>query len=62
MLSLNLPSSVVGKSVKVLDVRGYVLMQKTVQGVSETMDVSTLNRGLYLVQIQGFAAKKFVVK
>ena len=62
MLSLNLPRSVVGKSVKVLDVRGKVLMQKTVQGVSETMDVSTLNRGLYLVQIQGFAAKKFVVK
>ena len=62
MLSLNLPRSVVGKSVKVLDVRGNVLMQKTVQGVSETMNVSTLNRGLYLVQIQGFAAKKFVVK
>jgi hypothetical protein len=62
MLSLNLPRSVVGKSVKVLDVRGNVLMQKTVQGVSETMDVSSLNRGLYLVQIQGFAAKKFVVK
>jgi hypothetical protein len=62
MLSLNLPRSVVGKSVKVLDVRGNVLMQKTVQGVSETMDVSSLNRGLYLVQIQGFSAKKFVVK
>lgn len=62
MLSLNVPRSVVGKSVKVLDVRGNVLMQKTVQGVSETMDVCTLNRGLYIVQIQGLSANKFIVK
>ncbi len=61
-LSLNVPRSVVGKSVKVMDVRGNVLMQKTVQGMSETMDVGALNRGLYIVQVETLSANKFIVK
>ncbi len=61
-LSLRLPRSVVGKSIKILDVQGNVQMQKTAQSVNESLNVSTLKTGLYLVQIQGFSAKKFVVK
>ena len=61
-LSLNLPRSSVGKSVKIVDVLGNVQMQKTVQSMNETMNVSALKSGVYLVQIQGFSAKKFIVK
>ena len=61
-LSLRLPRSVVGKSIKILDVQGYVQMQKTAQSMNESLNVNTLKSGLYLVQIQGFSAKKFVVK
>lgn len=61
-LSLNLPRSVVGKSIKILDVQGKVQMQKTAQSMNESLNVSTLKSGLYLVQVQGFSAKKFVVK
>ena len=61
-LSLRLPRSVVGKSIKILDVQGNVQMQKTAQSMNESLNVSTLKTGLYLVQIQGFSANKFVVK
>ena len=61
-LSLELPKSAVGRSVKILDVQGKVQMQKIAQSKTETMDVNALKSGLYLVQIQGFSAKKFVVK
>ena len=61
-LSLNLPRSSVGKSVKIVDVLGNVQMQKTVQSMNETMNVSVLKNGVYLVQIQGLSAKKFIVK
>lgn len=61
-LSLRLPRSVVGKSIKILDVQGNVQMQKTAQSMNESLNVSTLKTGLYLLQIQGFSAKKFVVK
>jgi hypothetical protein len=61
-LSLNLPRSAVGSSVKILDVLGNVQMQKSVKSMSESLNVSALKSGLYLVQVQGFAAKKFVVK
>jgi hypothetical protein len=61
-LSLRLPRSVVGKSIKILDVQGNEQMQKTAQSMNESLNVSTLKTGLYLVQIQGFSAKKFVVK
>ena len=60
-LSLDLPKSAVGRSVKILDVQGKVQMQKIAQSKNETMDVNALKSGLYLVQIQGFSAKKFVV-
>ena len=61
-LSLSLPRSFVGKSVNILDVHGNVQMQKTVQSMNETMNVGSLKCGVYLVQVQGLAAKKFVVK
>jgi len=61
-LSLNVPRSVVGKSVKIVDVRGNVMMRKTVQSVNETMNVETLNRGLYIVQVETLSANKFIVK
>ena len=61
-LSLNLPRSVVGKTIKIVDVLGNVQMQKKAQGMNETMDVSSLKSGVYLVQVQGFSANKFIVK
>ena len=61
-LSLNVPRSVVGKTVKVVDLQGQVQMQKKVQSMNETMDVSCLNRGVYLVQVGDLSAKKFMLK
>ena len=52
----------VGESVKIVDVLGNVQMQKTAQSMNETMNVSALKNGVYLVQIQGLSAKKFIVK
>ena len=62
MLSLNLPRTAVGRAVKILDVQGNVQMQKTAQSMNESLNVNTLKSGLYLVQVQGLSAKKFVVK
>ena len=62
MLSLNLPRSVVGGTVKVIDLRGQVQMKKVAQSRNETMNVSTLNRGVYLVQIGTLPAKKIMLK
>ena len=61
-LSLNLPRTSVGKSVRIVDVLGNVQMQKKTQGMNETMNVSVLKSGVYLVQVQGFSANKFIVK
>ena len=61
-LSLNLPRVAVGKSVKILDVRGNVQMQKIAQSMNETMNLSALKRGVYLVQVQGLAVKKFILR
>ena len=61
-LSLNLPRVAVGKSVKILDVRGNVQMQKTVQSMNETMNVSALKSGVYLVQVGGLSAKKIMLR
>lgn len=61
-LSLNVPRSVVGKSVKIVDVQGHVQMQKTVQSMNETMNVSALKSGVYLVQVGGLSAKKIMLR
>ncbi len=61
-LSLNLPRSSVGGSVKILDVRGNVQMRKVVQGMNETVDLSALKSGVYLVQVGDLSAKKFLLK
>ena len=61
-LSLNLPRSVVGKSVKIVDVLGNVQMQKTAQSMNETMNLSALKSGVYLVQVGGLSAKKIMLR
>ncbi len=61
-LSLNLPRTSVGKSVRIVDVLGNVQMQKKTQGMNETMNVSVLKSGVYLVQVQGLSANKFIIK
>ena len=61
-LSLNLPRVAVGKSVKIVDVQGHVQMQKIAQSMNETMNLSALKRGVYLVQVQGLAVKKFILR
>ena len=62
MLSLNLPRSVVGETVQVIDLRGHVQMKKVAQSVNETMDVTALNRGVYLVQVGALPAQKIMLK
>ena len=61
-LSLHLPRSVVGKTIKIVDVQGNVQMQKNVQGVNETMDVSSLKSGVYLVQVGTMQAQKIMLR
>ena len=62
MLSLNLPRYVVGKSVKVIDVRGNVQMQKGVQGVNEKIDLGSFKRGVYMVYVEGLGTHKFILR
>ena len=61
-LSLNLPRSVVGKTIKVVDLRGQVQMQKVAQSRNESMDMSVLNRGVYLVQVGTLPVQKIMLK
>ena len=61
-LSMNLPKSAVGSSVKILDLRGSVQMQKVAQSRNETMNLSTLKSGVYFVQVGGISAKKIMLK
>ena len=61
-LSMNLPKSAVGSSVKILDLRGNVQMQKVAQSRNETMNLSTLKSGVYFVQVGGISAKKIMLK
>ena len=61
-LSLNLPRSVVGKNVKIVDLRGQVQMQKVAQSRNESMDMSALNRGVYLVQVGTLPVQKIMLK
>lgn len=61
-LSLNLPRSSVGKTIKVVDVLGNVQMQKKTQGMNETMNLSALKSGVYLVQVGGLSAKKIMLR
>ena len=61
-LSMNLPKSAVGSSVKILDLRGNVQMQKIAQSRNETMNLSTLKSGVYFVQVGGISAKKIMLK
>ena len=61
-LTLNLPRSVVGKTIKIVDVLGNVQMQKKAQSVNETMDVSCLKSGVYLVQVGTMQAQKIMLR
>ncbi len=61
-LTLNLPRSVVGKTIKIVDVLGNVQMQKKAQGMNETMDVSSLKSGVYLVQVGTMQAQKIMLR
>ena len=61
-LSMNLPKSAIGSTVKILDVRGQVQMKKVAQSRNETMNLSTLKSGVYFVQVGGISAKKIMLK
>ena len=61
-LSMNLPKSAVGSSVKILDLRGNVQMQKIAQSRNEIMNISSLKSGVYFVQVGGMSAKKIMLK
>ncbi|MBR6316802.1 MAG: glycoside hydrolase family 9 protein [Fibrobacter sp.] len=62
MLSLRVPKTVMGSSVKILDVRGNVQMQKTLWNDHETVNVGVLRSGVYMVKVDGLGARKIVVR
>jgi hypothetical protein len=62
MLSLRVPKAVMGSSVKILDVRGNVQMQKTLWNENEVMNVGALRSGVYMVKVEGLGARKIVVR
>lgn len=45
-----------------MDVHGRVVMNTVLSNASNTVQLSTLPKGIYLVHVQGFAPKKIVVK
>ena len=45
-----------------MDVHGRVVMSTILSNASNTVQLSTLPKGIYLVHVQGFAPKKIVVK
>ncbi len=61
-LSMNLPKSAIGSTVKILDVRGQVQMKKVAQSRNEIMNVSSLNSGVYFVQVGTLSAQKIMLK
>ena len=61
-LSLRVPKTVMGRSVKILDVRGNVQIQKTLWNERETVNVGVLRSGVYMVKVDGLGARKIVVR
>jgi hypothetical protein len=47
---------------RLMDVHGRVVMNTVLSNASNTVQLSTLPKGIYLVHVQGFAPKKIVVK
>ena len=45
-----------------MDVHGRVVMNTVLSNASNTVQLSTLPKGIYLVHVQGFAPKRIVVK
>ena len=62
VLSLRLPQKALGSTVKVLDVRGKVQVQKTVWNVNESMDLASFSGGVYLVKVEGLGVRKIVLR
>ena len=61
-LSMNLSKAAIGSSVKILDLRGRVQMQKVAQSRNETMNLGTLKSGVYFVQVGTLSAQKIMLK
>ncbi len=45
-----------------MDVHGRVVMNTALPNASNTIQLSSVPKGIYLVHVQGFAPKKIVVK
>ena len=61
-LSMNLSKAAIGSSVKILDLRGRVQMQKVAQSRNETMNLGSLKSGVYFVQVGTLSAQKIMLK
>ena len=61
-LSMNLSKAAIGSSLKILDLRGRVQMQKVAQSRNETMNLGTLKSGVYFVQVGTLSAQKIMLK
>ena len=47
---------------RLMDVHGRVVMNIALSNASNTIQLSSVPKGIYLVHVQGFAPKKIVVK
>jgi hypothetical protein len=47
---------------RIVDTRGRVLMNRVLGQAKNAINLATLPKGVYMVQVQGFAPKKIVVK
>jgi hypothetical protein len=50
------------RNFRLMDVHGHVVMSTALSSASNTIQLSSIPKGIYLVHVQGFAPKKIVVK
>ena len=50
------------RRLRLMDVQGLVVMNAVLSDAANTVQLTSLPKGIYLVQVQGFAPKKIVVK
>ena len=50
------------RNFRLMDVHGHVVMSTALSSASNTIQLSSIPKGIYLVHVQGFAPKRIVVK
>ena len=50
------------RRLRLMDVQGLVVMNAVLPDAANTVQLTSLPKGIYLVQVQGFAPKKIVIR